>query len=83
MKHDAKHNRWALALLVLLTAVSGFVASGLIGKTVLVVMLGIATSTKVLVVVCQYMELKKAHGAWLVLVGLILVAYLALLFLFR
>ncbi|MCF8247198.1 MAG: cytochrome C oxidase subunit IV family protein [Saprospiraceae bacterium] len=83
MKHYEKYNRWAWALLVLLTAVSGFVAFGQEGKTALVLILGISACAKVLVVVCQFMEMKKAHGAWLVLIGLILLAYLALLFVLR
>ncbi len=78
MKDSSKHNVFALALLVLLTASSGLMASGKTAGFVLALTLAIAACVKVLLVVWQFMEMRSAHRAWLALVGVVLLVYLGL-----
>ena len=78
MKDSAKYNLATLAALVLLTTASGLVAFGQNGGTALALLLGFAACAKVLLVVWQFMEMKRAHRAWGVLVALILAIYLGL-----
>jgi hypothetical protein len=78
MKDSSKYNAFALALLVLLTASSGLLASGKNAGFSLALTLVIAACVKVLLVVWQFMELRLAHWAWLALVGVVLLVYLGL-----
>jgi heme/copper-type cytochrome/quinol oxidase subunit 4 len=82
MKDSSKYNVFALALLVLLTAASGLVAFGQNGRTALVLLLSVAACAKVLLVFWQFMEMKKSHRAWLVLLGVVLLFFTAFLIVF-
>lgn len=78
MKDSLKYDVFTLTLLVLLTASSGLMASGKAAGFVLALILAIAACVKVLLVVWQFMEMRQAHRAWLVLVGVVLLVYLGL-----
>lgn len=78
MKDSSKYNVFTLALLVLLTASSGLMAAGEKTGFVLALTLAIAACVKVLLVVWQFMEMKRAHRAWLILLGVVLLVYLGL-----
>ena len=79
MKDSSKYNGFALALLVLLTASSGLMAAGEKTGFVLALILAIAACVKVLLVVWQFMEMRQAHRAWWVLVGVVLAVFLGLI----
>ena len=79
MKDSSKYNGFALALLVLLTASSGLMAAGEKTGFVLALTLAIAACVKVLLVVWQFMEMKQAHRAWWVLVGVVLAVFFGLI----
>ena len=79
MKDSLKYNVFTLALLVLLTASSGLMAAGEKTGFVLALTLAIAACVKVLLVVWQFMEMRQAHRAWWVLVGVVLAVFLGLI----
>lgn len=79
MKDSLKYNGCTLALLVLLTASSGLMAAGEKSGFVLALTLAIAACVKVLLVVWQFMEMRQAHRAWWVLVGVVLAVFLGLI----
>ncbi len=83
MKDSAKYNLIAFVLLLLLTATSGLLASGQAAGMALVLPLALAACVKVSLVVWQFMEMKKAHRAWLVLVGVVLMVFFGVVTVFN
>ncbi len=70
----SKNNLFTWSILVLLT-IAGFSFAGQSGWMATLLFLCIATFVKVFLVAFQYMELKKAHPAWMLMVVFVLVVY--------
>ncbi|MCP3931871.1 MAG: hypothetical protein GY705_22580 [Bacteroidetes bacterium] len=73
-KTESRGNLWTWLFLMLLTIINGFFANQSMGR-IMIISLGIFTSIKVLLVCYQYMELKKAHKAWMFIILGILFVY--------
>ncbi len=67
-------NLWTCGILILLTFTS-YLLSNQVMRTAFVYILTLLTMLKVLLVAFQYMELKKAHRAWLSIILVVLVVY--------
>ena len=67
-------NFWTWAVLILLTTASYLFSERNGGATVLVMLL-LFTVVKIGLVAFQFMELKKAHAAWILMLGFVIAVY--------
>ena len=78
-----KSNKNLLAWIVLISLTfTGFFISGNFDKNTFLILLVTLTLAKSLTILFQYMELKKAHLAWPIILGLILLVYAGAVVLF-
>ncbi len=74
-----KNNKWILVVLVLLT-VGSYLFSEQSGAFRNIGLLILFVFLKVFLVAFYFMELKKAHVAWPIVLGLIFIVYAAFIF---
>ena len=67
-------NFWTWAALILLT-ISSYLFSERNGGVTVLVMLLLFTLLKIGLVAFQFMELKKAHAAWILMLGFVITVY--------
>lgn len=73
------NNLWIFISLVILT-LSSYFFSELSGETIRVELLLLFASLKVFLVAFYFMELKKAHFAWVIIMGLVLIVFTGSIF---
>ena len=69
-----KSNIWTWVILVAFSSLNYFLPDKFDKSTILILLI-LFTLVKVILVAIQFMELKKAHPMWLVLVGFALLLY--------
>ena len=70
----SKRNLWTWVILVIFISINYFLLQGLSQVSFLLTLMGF-TVVKVFLVVQNFMEMRNAHPAWLVIVGFVLLVY--------